>query len=142
MGIPIFLTFILPMLLDLQNLAFFFGYRDCSIFGGTLTLWMRLVPPLIVLIIYLLQLIFKPSSREFWTCFNWSVTIGGIFWIVSQPYLRYLIYPLPVGLARQKANKVLLWSIVGIVVSGFFWLFGIGEGELFILPGGSACWGT
>ena len=142
MGIPIFLTFFLPMLLDLQNLESFFGYRDCSIFGGRLTLWMRLIPPLIASSIFLLQLIRKPGSRDFWTSFNWSVTIGGIFWIVSQPYLRYLIYPLPVGLARRKEKKVLIWGLIGIITAVFFWIFGIGEGELFILPGGSACWGT
>ncbi len=145
MGLPIFLTFLLPMAIDLQNMHYFFEFRNCSMFGGVLPLWIRILPSFIAVGSYILLLIKKPGSRDLWTCFNWGVTIGAIYFLVSQIYLRYLIYPLPVGLARQKLKKVMLWTVIGTVLTIAFFLYGFltwtpfGESMLFELPGGTPC---
>ncbi len=146
MGLPIFLTFLLPMLIDFQNLHWFLEFRNCSIFGGVLPTWIRILPPIIGLGFFIYLLIKKPNGpRDLWTNFNWGVTIGAIYFLISQIYLRYLIYPLPVGLARQKVKKVVMWSVIGLALTIGFFLYGLlsgtpfGESNLFILPGGTPC---
>ncbi len=142
MGIPLFLTFLLPIFLDLGNLQFLLGYRACSIFGGLLPLPIRILPPAILAGIFILLLVVKPGSRDLWTCFNWAIVIGVTYWFISQPYLRYFVYPLLVGLARKKVKMVIMWSVIGTALSIGFFLIGIfvgtpfGEFGLFVLPGG------
>ncbi len=139
MGIPIFLTLILPILLDLGNLNSILDYRECSIFGGILPLWIRIIPPAIAAGIFVILLIVKPGEKDLWTYLNWAIIIGAIYWFISQPYLRYFIYPLLIGLGRRNVKKVLIWTAIGIVVLVLFWVFKIGEIQIFVLPGGTGC---